>query len=192
VDEQYKAWHAGKSYWKNDTALNNLSIGIEIDNDGKSPFSKTQITSCISLCKQLMIKYQLPPDHVIGHSDISPSRKIDPGYYFPWQQLAKDNIGIIPKYEVLASKELSHDILFDQQNYLPHQLFKLQQQLSLVGFHINETGIFDEATTYAIRAFLLHFIPEEIDIQKLSERMVLFMPEAKWSSLAQKRLESLL
>ena len=93
VPDLYIAWHAGKSYWKNYELLNNNSIGIEISNPGHQfnykKFSKQQIKSITKLSKYLMIKYKIKPENVLGHSDIAPTRKKDPGEKFPWQFFAK-------------------------------------------------------------------------------------------------------
>ena len=97
VPDLYVAWHAGKSSWKNYKSLNKYSIGIEISNSGHQfsykKFSKKQITSILSLSKFLIKKYKINPKNILGHSDISPNRKKDPGEKFPWKYLAKNKIG---------------------------------------------------------------------------------------------------
>ena len=97
VPDLYIAWHAGKSSWKNYTSLNKHSIGIEINNPGHKfnykKFSKKQINSLIRLSKMLIKKYKIKSKNILGHSDISPYRKIDPGEKFPWKYLAKKKIG---------------------------------------------------------------------------------------------------
>jgi N-acetylmuramoyl-L-alanine amidase len=96
VPERYTAWHAGISSWKNITSLNNCSIGIEINNPGHhhgyKNFSNKQIISLLNLLRYLMRKYKIKKDNVLGHSDIAPSRKKDPGEKFPWKKLAKENL----------------------------------------------------------------------------------------------------
>tara|TARA_Y100001960_G_scaffold320273_1_gene392899 strand:+ start:345 stop:986 length:642 start_codon:yes stop_codon:yes gene_type:complete len=91
------AWHAGKSYWKNYKNLNKNSIGIELTNKGHkfgyTNFKKKQLSSLIKICQILIKKYKIKKENVIGHSDIAPSRKIDPGEKFPWKKLAKIKIG---------------------------------------------------------------------------------------------------
>ena len=88
-----KAWHAGKSSWKNFKSLNEYSIGIEISNPGHyynyKKFSSNQILSLAKLLKHLMKKYKIERKNILGHSDISPDRKKDPGEKFPWNILAK-------------------------------------------------------------------------------------------------------
>jgi N-acetylmuramoyl-L-alanine amidase len=97
VPNLYIAWHAGKSRWKNYESLNKNSIGIEITNPGHSfmykKFSKQQILSLIKLTKFLINKYKINKKNILGHSDIAPERKKDPGEKFPWQNLSKYKIG---------------------------------------------------------------------------------------------------
>jgi N-acetylmuramoyl-L-alanine amidase len=96
VPELYEAWHAGKSNWKEFKSLNKYSIGIEINNPGHKHgyknFSSKQITSIEKLLKYLIKKYQIKYQNVLGHSDIAPNRKKDPGERFPWKKLAKKNL----------------------------------------------------------------------------------------------------
>ena len=96
VPDLYIAWHAGNSSWKNFNSLNKNSIGIEITNPGHQfgykKFSKKQINSLINLIKFLIKKYKINKKNIIGHSDIAPDRKKDPGEKFPWEYLAKKNI----------------------------------------------------------------------------------------------------
>ena len=97
VDEKNAAWHVGKSKWKNFTNLNDQSIGIELTNKGHqfgySNFSKKQITKLIFLCKFLIKKYNIKKTNILGHSDVAPMRKKDPGEKFPWHFLSKNKIG---------------------------------------------------------------------------------------------------
>ena len=98
VPDLYKAWHAGISYWGKYRNLNKYSIGIEISNPGHEfgyvNFSKKQIKSLIRLTKVLIKKYKIKKDYILGHSDVAPSRKKDPGEKFPWKTLCKNKIGI--------------------------------------------------------------------------------------------------
>ena len=98
VPDLYIAWHAGKSYWKNFKSLNKNSIGIEISNPGHDfnykRFSQKQIKSILILSKFLIKKYQISKENILGHSDVAPSRKKDPGERFPWQYLSKQGVGI--------------------------------------------------------------------------------------------------
>ena len=97
VPETYIAWHAGVSHWKNFKSINKYSIGIEISNSGHdynyTKFTNKQIKSLLKLSKYLIKKYKIKKNFILGHSDIAPERKIDPGEKFPWQYLSKKNIG---------------------------------------------------------------------------------------------------
>ena len=97
VKDKNIAWHAGKSKWKKFINLNNKSIGIELVNKGHKfgyqNFSKKQIKSLLKLCKILKNKYKIKKENFLGHSDIAPLRKIDPGEKFPWKKLSIHNFG---------------------------------------------------------------------------------------------------
>ena len=98
VNDNQIAWHAGKSCWGKYKNLNKNSIGIELVNKGHqfgyTNFKKRQLSSLIKICKSLIKKYKIKKKNVVGHSDIAPLRKIDPGEKFPWKQLANNKIGI--------------------------------------------------------------------------------------------------
>lgn len=94
VDDHKRAWHAGVSTWKNHDNLNHTSIGIEMDNDGTEPYSLPQIEMLLSLLSYLCEKHGIPKTHVLGHQDIAPSRKIDPGAHFPWERLYEKGFGL--------------------------------------------------------------------------------------------------
>jgi N-acetylmuramoyl-L-alanine amidase len=96
VADDKRAWHAGAGSWGSITDVNSASIGIEIDNDGHSPFPDAQIDSLIVLLRDLAERLDIPPSQVIGHSDLAPARKIDPGPLFPWKRLADAGFGIWP------------------------------------------------------------------------------------------------
>ena len=103
VQDNQIAWHAGKSCWRKYKNLNKNSIGIELVNKGHrfgyTNFKKKQLSSLIKVCKSLIKKYKIKKRNVVGHSDIAPLRKIDPGEKFPWKQLARKNIGIWHDYK---------------------------------------------------------------------------------------------
>jgi N-acetylmuramoyl-L-alanine amidase len=112
VPDLYIAWHAGKSSWKSFKSLNKNSIGIEISNPGHENnylnFSKKQVQSIIYLSKSLLKKYKIKTSNVLGHSDIAPSRKKDPGEKFPWRYMAKFGIA---KWHSLSKKILKENRL---------------------------------------------------------------------------------
>ncbi|MDR3525990.1 MAG: N-acetylmuramoyl-L-alanine amidase [Rhizomicrobium sp.] len=100
VEEARRAWHAGVSYWAGETAINARSIGIELVNPGHEfgyrPFAEPQIVSLIALGKGILARHAIAPQRVLGHSDVAPARKTDPGELFPWARLAADGIGLWP------------------------------------------------------------------------------------------------
>ena len=113
VPELYVSWHAGISSWQNYKSLNKHSIGIEISNPGHDnkykKFSKKQIQSILKLSKYLIKKYKIKNKFILGHSDIAPLRKKDPGEKFPWKHLSKNNVGLwydLNEKKLLETREL--------------------------------------------------------------------------------------
>lgn len=107
VDEVKRAWHAGVSYWAGATDINARSVGIELQNPGHEfgyrPFPNDQMTALIDLCKGILARHAIPPDRVLGHSDVAPRRKEDPGELFDWTRLAAAGIGRLPKAVALGT-----------------------------------------------------------------------------------------
>ena len=97
VEEDKRAWHAGVSSWQGVSDINSRSIGIEIVNDGASPFTPAQINAVIDLCRDIQKRHHIKDCNIVAHSDIAPKRKIDPGAFFPWAALAKNGVGHWPK-----------------------------------------------------------------------------------------------
>lgn len=101
VPEDRRAWHAGKAYWAGERDINSASIGIEIVNPGHEfgyrAFPEHQITSLIRLAQGIVKRYGIPPARVLGHSDVAPGRKADPGELFPWERLAREGLGLWPQ-----------------------------------------------------------------------------------------------
>ncbi len=93
LNDYLRAWQAGVSKWGSITDMNSCSIGIEIDNNGNEPFTEPQIKSLLILLAQLKKNYNIPTANFIGHADIAPGRKPDPGPYFPWKRLAEKGFG---------------------------------------------------------------------------------------------------
>ena len=130
VPDLYVAWHAGKSFWKNFKSLNKNSIGIEISNPGHEHsyinFSKKQIQSILYLSKSLMKKYNIQSSNILGHSDIAPFRKKDPGEKFPWKYLAKIGIG---RWHSISNKTLKENrnkkININEEKIFFKNLFKI-------------------------------------------------------------------
>lgn len=100
VPEDRRAWHAGVSSWRGAAGINSRSIGIELANPGHEfgyrEFPPAQIDALISLAQDIVARHSIAPRNVVGHSDIAPARKLDPGELFPWQQLANAGIGLWP------------------------------------------------------------------------------------------------
>lgn len=96
VADDQRAWHAGAGSWNGIVDLNNVSIGIELDNDGREPFTDAQLQSLIKLLDDLTRRLGIPRTHIIAHADMAPTRKRDPGAHFPWKQLFDAGFGIWP------------------------------------------------------------------------------------------------
>jgi N-acetylmuramoyl-L-alanine amidase len=164
VDETRAAYHAGNSSWKGYTQLNNSSIGIEIVNAGwkdtpqgrvYSPFPQAQIDALIPLVKDIVARHGILPENVVGHSDIAPLRKQDPGPMFPWYQLAQAGLVVWPDaHRVAAVRQV-----FDLQT--PDAAW-FQKKLAAHGFGLAQTGVFDQPTKTVIAAFQMKYRPANI------------------------------
>lgn len=148
VEEDRRAWHAGVGAWRGHENINDISIGIELVNPGHEwgyrPFPEAQIDALRSLCLDIITRYELPAHAVIGHSDLAPTRKQDPGELFPWGELASHGIGIwhdvAPQEDAPSAMELKDE----------HRT-----QLRALGYaldHENESSV--------IAAFQRHYRPE--------------------------------
>lgn len=156
VEDSKVAWHAGESYWQGQEKLNQTSIGIELDNLGVGAFPPIQIQSCINLCKHLKQLYDIPIINFIGHSDVAPDRKIDPGIFFNWCEFATHGLGIWHDYFPHESKILYKFGDFNKE------ILTLQSKLNKIGYKIYENSSFDIQTNYVIRAFQSKFYPKII------------------------------
>ena len=155
VNDRNVAWHAGKSQWKNFINLNNNSLGIELVNKGHQfgyqNFNIKQTYSLIRLCKFLKKKYLIKNENFLGHSDIAPLRKIDPGEKFPWKMLSKYNIG--KWYEKKKIK-----IVFNSK-IIETLFYKNLQKLGYKYFSINKRSFRDKKI---IKAFQRHYLPKNV------------------------------
>ena len=97
VDESKRAWHAGVSHWQGEGDVNSRSVGIEVMNNGDRDFTPKQLTALALLSQDIIARHGLRPNNVVGHSDVAPDRKDDPGPYFPWHKFSKINIGHWPE-----------------------------------------------------------------------------------------------
>jgi N-acetylmuramoyl-L-alanine amidase len=165
VDESRRAYHAGVSSWKGATALNASSIGIEIVNLGprKGPdglefhdFDPEQITLVIELVKQIMKAHAIKPERVLGHSDIAPTRKNDPGPKFPWKRFA--DAGLIP----WPDATLVQAKLVNYERELPPVRW-FQDKLAQHGFAVSASGELDKLTRDVIAAFQMKYRPALYD-----------------------------
>ncbi len=152
VEEFHRAWHAGQGGWHVDgfleTDINSASIGIELDNQGHSnglpaPFPPEQIEALEELCHDIMLRWGIPQKNIIGHSDLAPGRKADPGPLFPWRELAARGIG--------ETVDDAADILLEGDTGV------LQARLAEIGYDVPQTGIMDQQTRDALAAFRVHW-----------------------------------
>lgn len=171
LNDYYRAWHGGIGKWGNDTDLNSASLGIELDNNGFEPFSEMQIESLLQLLAVLKEKYKLPAANFIGHSDIAPSRKVDPNIFFPWKKLAEEGFGLWYDESVLLEdkneKLNKKDSLDPKEITLNPGVFTEKRPdpklaLRIIGYDTSDLDA-------AIKAFKLHFIQKDVDA-KLSEQ----------------------
>jgi len=151
VAEEARAWHAGVSRWLGEAGLNDRSIGIELVNPGHEwgyrPFPDLQYRACIALCQDILSRWPIAQRRVLGHSDIAPARKQDPGELFDWRRLAEAGIGLWPEHGGGAPRDTS----------------TLQAQLAQVGYDVPRDGQVDCATRAVIKAFQRHFRPARVD-----------------------------
>jgi N-acetylmuramoyl-L-alanine amidase len=157
VPEEKRAWHAGVSHWRGRDNLNDTSIGIEIVNPGHEfgyrPFPKVQMEAVAALCREILSRHPIPARNVVGHSDIAPDRKEDPGELFDWAGLAGQGIGLwAEEMGDMAAPKLS---LGDTGEAVAH----LQRDLAHYGYGLVISGRFDVATEQVVIGFQRHFRP---------------------------------
>ena len=163
VPDLYVAWHAGVSNWGKCSSLNKHSIGIEISNPGHQfgyiNFSKKQIKNLIELSNSLINKYKIKKNCVLGHSDVSPDRKLDPGEKFPWKFLSKNKIGIWHNLNEKKLKSLRNKIILVKENIL------FMKNLRKFGYHSKSIRIKRNSkyNKLLIKAFQRRFRPELIN-----------------------------
>lgn len=153
LNDYLRAWHAGNSKWGNLSDINSSSIGIELDNDGYTPFAEPQITSLLEVLTTLKKNYDIPVANFIGHADIAPKRKNDPNATFPWKKLAEKGFGNWP--DSLLTENVPED-------------FNTKEALRIIGYDTSDT-------TAAIKAFKLHFIQTDISaVLTVEDKKVLY------------------
>ncbi|WP_049623022.1 N-acetylmuramoyl-L-alanine amidase [Frateuria defendens] len=151
VADTQRAWQAGAGHWGTITDVNSASIGIELDNDGHVPFAPAQIASLLRLLDDLTTRLRIPRTQVIGHEDLAPGRKVDPGPLFPWRQLAEAGYGLWPQGPFVD----------------PPAGFDPWQALALVGYPLE-----DRAAT--VRSFHHHFRGTEGDALDADDLRMLY------------------
>jgi len=165
VDESERAWHAGVSQWYEHTDLNTSSIGIEIVNAGPlddgswAPYSREQIELVKQLVRDIAERHRVTPSNIVGHSDIAPQRKIDPGPHFPWRELAQEGLG--RWYDEALAQHYAQEF---QQRGLPSVL-TIQDWLQRAGYASPQSGRVDEETKNVLAAFQMHYRPGRYDGQ---------------------------
>ena len=161
VPESKRAWHAGVGYWAGQEDINSCSIGIEIINRGHDwgypDYPLRQIAAVITLCRGIMLRHDLPAHRVLGHSDVSPARKKDPGEKFPWHSLANSGVGHWVRPAPITSGETT------RLGAEGERVLALQQALARYGYGIEPNGQYDNATMEVVTAFQRHFRPERVD-----------------------------
>ena len=169
VPELYIAWHAGKSKWKSESFLNRNSIGIEITNPGHKfgyvNFTNKQINSTVILIKYLMNKYKIHKKNILGHSDIAPDRKKDPGEKFPWEYFAKKKLSI---WHNIRQQELKS---LRKKRCSKIEKYKFPQNLVKIGY-------LGKNLAKVTKAFQRRFRPQMVDGQidqeclKISKKLI--------------------
>jgi len=161
VDENRRAWQAGVSSWKGQTQLNAASIGIEIVNLGYRDmpegrvyfdFPAPQIDAVIALVKKIVAEHRIPPERVLGHSDIAPQRKPDPGPRFPWKRFADEGLIVWPDAALVAQQKPLYEQALPSAEWF-------QLKLAKIGYAVPATGELDIATLNVIAAFQMKYRP---------------------------------
>jgi N-acetylmuramoyl-L-alanine amidase len=160
VDEAMRGWHAGVSHWRGESDINSRSVGIEIVNPGHEfgyrAFPDVQIAAVLALGKAIVGRHAIPARNVIGHSDIAPGRKTDPGELFPWKHLAEAGLGLW-----VEAKEGRDASLMRPDT--GERVGELQTLLVRYGYGLEITRFYDEPTEIVVGAFQRHFRPARFD-----------------------------
>jgi len=153
VEEARRAWHAGVSCWRGASDINDRSIGIELANPGHEwgyrPFPEPQMQALVALCRGILARHPIPPGRVLGHSDVAPERKDDPGELFDWRRLAAAGIGIWPAAAAGGAP--------------PPAVAAMQALLARIGYCVPDHGEADARTAAAVRAFQRRYRPARCD-----------------------------
>lgn len=154
VDEENRAWHAGEAFWAGATDINDRSIGVELVNPGHEfgyrPYPEPQMAALEDLARAILKRHAIPPARVLGHSDVAPQRKRDPGELFDWARLARAGVGLWPQ---VAEPEADP----------AEPPTEARALLARFGYEIAPEGAWDEAARNVVAAFQRHFRPWRID-----------------------------
>ncbi len=172
VRDEHRAWHAGVSNWNGEPDCNDYAIGVEIVNEGEKkgiPYTPRQYEALIYLCDLLVNRYAIPQFRVLGHSDISPDRKIDPGRHFNWKLLAENSIGFFPTpiasagspfyggFELRFGDNDRSGIYGGKPTASSDYVRTLQADLRKIGYYITMDGDFGPKTKAVVEAFQRHY-----------------------------------
>jgi N-acetylmuramoyl-L-alanine amidase len=177
VDENRRAWHSGASGWKENKRLNSSSIGIEIVHpgyvqtpDGRkvfAPFPKEQIDVLIPLVKDIVRRHEIKPERILGHGEVTPSYKEDPGPTFPWKLFA--DLGITPPWPDaarVAAKKAEYETA-------PPDMYKVQQMLAQHGYQVELSGVMDPQTQRVLMNFQMRYRPGSYEGQPDAESVAI-------------------
>jgi N-acetylmuramoyl-L-alanine amidase len=160
VAEERRAWHAGRGNWRGETNCNAVSVGIEIVNPGHEfgyrPFPEAQIAAVIALTTDIRGRWQVPDNRIIGHSDLAPARKQDPGELFPWKRIAEAGHGLWAEADPAPG-----DPLVEGAEGVG--VFALQAGLTRLGYDCAPSGQFDQNTREVVTAFQRHWVQSRFD-----------------------------
>ena len=160
VPEERRAWHAGASFWRGETDVNSASVGIEIVNPGHEfgyrPFPDAQIAAVMALVADIRTRWMVPDVNIVGHSDVAPDRKDDPGELFPWKRLADAGHGLwveAPPAPGAPLKKGDEGV----------GVFAMQAAFTRLGYDSAPSGKFDEHTAAIVKAFQRHWRQDKVD-----------------------------
>ena len=160
VPEERRAWHAGKSFWKGETDINAVSVGIEVVNPGHEfgyrPFPEAQIEALADLIADVRSRWTIPDARILGHADVAPDRKEDPGELFPWKHLSELGHGLWVEVGAAPGAALA-----EGEEGLG--VLALQAGLNRLGYDCPPSGKYDATTTTIVRAFQRHWLQTRFD-----------------------------
>ncbi len=162
VDEASRAWHAGASHWAGEGDVNSRSIGIEIANGGHDfglpPYPQIQTEAVIGLVGDICARHKLAPHRVVGHCDIAPARKADPGEHFPWARLAAAGLALAPLRATAAFGSV-----LAAEGAQGEGVLAAQEHLAAIGYACAQNGLFDSTMTAIVTAFQRRYRPAKVD-----------------------------